>query len=274
MPCKFVAVEFRSAIVAVVLVLASVVPPQVRAQAVSLDPAKMPRIGTVDQRFASYNIEMAEVTGGNFWKPYPSKSAATAGATEPAQSASTPAGMDPNMYQYRPPIDLSNPRLRKLASALGPAYVRVSGTWANSVYFANSDNSQEKAPAGFSGVLTRKEWKGVIDFVHAVNGKLVTSFATSVGTRDARGKWTSKQASNWLAYTKSVGGQIAAAEFMNEPTYAAMGGAPKGYNSADYARDIAVFGPWLKQTFSRHNLARSGVRGRRTVRDRNGRNAA
>jgi hypothetical protein len=34
---------------------------------------------------------------------------------------------------------------------------------------------------------------------------------------------------------------------MNEPTYAAMGGAPKGYNAADYGRDIAVFGPWLKQ---------------------------
>jgi heparanase len=144
MPRKFVAVESRSAIVAVVLVIASVVPPQVRAQAVSFDPAKMSRIGTVDQRFASYNIEMAEVTGGKFWKPYTSKSAATAGATEPAQFASTPAGMDPNMYQYRPPIDLSNPRLRKLASGLGPTYVRVSGTWANSIYFANSDNSQER----------------------------------------------------------------------------------------------------------------------------------
>lgn len=111
--------------------------------------------------------------------------------------------------------------------------MRVSGTWANSVYFADSDNSQEKAPAGFSGVLTRKEWKGVIDFVHAVNGELVTSFATSVGTRNAQGVWTPKEASLWLAFTKSVGGRIAATEFMNEPTYAAMGGAPKGYNAAD-----------------------------------------
>ena len=48
-------------------------------------------------------------------------------------------------------------------------------------------------------------------------------------------------------YTKSIGGRIAAAEFMNEPTYAAMGGAPKGYNAADYAHDVTVFGPWLKQ---------------------------
>ena len=220
---------------------------QARAQAVPLDPAKMPRIGTLDERFASYNIEMAEVTGGNFWKPYQSQSSAAARATKPAQSGLTPAGMNPNMYQYRPPIDLSNPRLRKLAAALGRSYVRVSGTWANSIYFANSNNSPDRAPAGFSGVLTRKEWKGVIDFVHAVNAELVSSFATSVGTRNAQGVWTPKQASDWLAYTKSVGGQIAAAEFMNEPTYAAMGGAPKGYTAADYARDIAVFGPWLKQ---------------------------
>ncbi len=243
---KFVPARFGAAIVAAVLVLVSA-PLQSRPQTISVDPAKMPRIGTVDARFFSYNIEMAEVTGGNFWKPYGSQGSAATGTTQPAPSASTPAGMDPNMYQYRPPIDLSNPRLRKLAGALGPTYVRVSGTWANSVYFANSENSRDKAPAGFNGVLTRKEWKGVIDFVHAVSGELVTSFATSVGTRNPQGVWTPKEAGPWLAYTKAAGGRIAVAEFMNEPTYAAMGGAPKAYNAADYGRDIAVFGPWLKQ---------------------------
>ena len=243
---KFVLIQFHAAIIAVVLGFASG-PLRVRAQGVSLDAAKLPRIGTVDERFGSYNIEMAEVTGGNFWKPYHSQSSVPAQPTQPAQSASMPAGMGPNMYQYRPPIDLSNSYLRKLAAALSPAYVRVSGTWANSAYFANSEYSQENAPAGFSGVLTRKEWKGVIDFVHAVNGELVTSFATSVGTRNAKGVWTPKEASVWLAFTKSVGGRIAATEFMNEPTYAAMGGAPKGYDAADFNRDSAVFGPWLKQ---------------------------
>ena len=246
MDSNFIPARFHHAIAAVALVLACV-PPQGQAQTLSVDPAKMPGLATVDQRFASYNIEMAEVTGGNFWKPYQSQSSAAARAPQSAQGASTPAGMNPEMYQYRPPIDLSNPRLRKLAAALGPAYVRVSGTWANSVYFADSDNPPAKSPPGFSGVLTRKEWKGVIDFVHAVNGKLVTSFATSTGTRNSRSGWTPKEASAWLAYTKSVGGQIAATEFMNEPTYAAMGGAPKGYSASDYAGDVAVFGPWLKQ---------------------------
>ena len=220
--------------------------PQMQAQRVSLDPASMPRVGTIDERFASYNIEMAEVTGGTFWKPYGTSSKSTQSNAE-AQSASAPAGMNPDMYQYRPPIDLSNARLRKLAAALSPAYVRVSGTWANTVYFADSGNPPAKAPAGFSSVLTQRQWKGVLDFVRAVNGELVTSFATGAGTRNSQGVWTPKEADRWLAYTKSAGGHIAAAEFMNEPTYAVMGGAPKGYDAAMYGRDIAVFGPWLKQ---------------------------
>ena len=109
---------------------------QLMAQVASLDPAKMPTIGTVDERFQSYNIEMVEVIGGRFWKPYGSttnKSKAQGPAAP--QEGFTPAGIDPNLYRYRAPIDLSNPRLRKLAAALSPAYVRVSGTWANSAYF-------------------------------------------------------------------------------------------------------------------------------------------
>lgn len=103
------------------------VPFQIGAQAVPVDPASMPRIAAVDERFASYNVEMAEVTGGNFWKPY-GANAKSVPAPAPSQATPSPVGMNPNMYQYRPPIDLSNPRLRKLAAALGPAYVRVSGT--------------------------------------------------------------------------------------------------------------------------------------------------
>lgn len=79
MRCRFVPVQLWYGLIAVVLVLASV-PAQVRAQEGSLDPGKMPRIGTVDERFASYNIEMAEVTGGNFWKPYHNQSSAAAEA--------------------------------------------------------------------------------------------------------------------------------------------------------------------------------------------------
>jgi heparanase 1 len=222
---------------------------QLIAQVVSLDPAKMPAIGTVDERFQSYNIEMVEVIGGRFWKPYGSNTSESK-AQEPApQTGFTPAGIDPNLYRYRAPIDLSNPRLRKLAGALSPAYVRVSGTWANSAYFHDSENAAPaNAPSGFSGVLTRAEWKGVIDFSRAVSAEIVTSVATGPGSRDAQGVWTSDQARQLFEYTKSAGGRIAASEFMNEPTYAAMGGAPKGYDAASFGRDVAVFRTFLQKT--------------------------
>jgi heparanase len=146
------------------------------------------------------------------------------------------------MFEARPTINLTNARLRKLTTALGPAYLRVSGTWANTVYFHDSDTpALASPPRGFQGVLTRREWKAVIDFAHAVNASLTTSFAISAGVRDAAGVWTPDQARKLLAYTKAIGGGIAAAEFFNEPTMPEYGGAPTGYDAADYARDFAVF---------------------------------
>jgi heparanase 1 len=217
-----------------------------------VDAASLRQIGTVDERFQSYNIEMVEVIGGRFWKPYSDIDALLKAQSSVAKSnkdaAGGPAGMDPNLYQQRPPIDLTNPRLRKLAAALGPAYVRVSRTWANTVYFQNSDQPPPKTPPkGFGGVLTRQQWKGVIDFAHAVDAKVVTSFATSAGTRGPAGVWTPDQARQLLDYTKSIGGSIAAAEYMNEPTYAEMGGAPKGYDAAAFGRDFSVFLPFVKK---------------------------
>jgi len=208
----------------------------------SIAPATMHRVGTIDERFQSYNIEMVEVTGGRFWKPYGSK----AEAKQP--DANQPSGMDPSLYEYRSPINLSHARLRKLAAALGPAYVRVSGTWANTTYFHNSDDPVPATPpTGFKGVLTRQQWKGVVDFSHVVNAEIVTSFAISAGTRDASGVWTPEQARQILAYTKSVGGSIAAGEYMNEPTIPELGGAPKGYDAAAFGRDVAVFRAFAKQ---------------------------
>jgi heparanase len=211
---------------------------------------QMARVGVIDERYQSYNVEMLEVTGGKFWKPYgPALDAMLKQPPPPAPASSgdTPAGMNPGLYQYRPPIDLTKARLRKLAAALGPAYVRVSGTWANTTYFPDTDQSPTKPPKGFDGVLTRQQWKGLVDFSNAVNARIVTSFATSVGTRDAKGVWTPGLAKRFVDYTKSVGGSIAAAEYMNEPTLASMGGAPAGYDAAAYGRDFRIFRAFAKQ---------------------------
>src|SRR5689334_5989890 len=99
----------------------------------ALDPKQMKALGEVDPRFVSYNVEAVEVTGGRFWAPFKSLSK-DAAPLAPGEFGGIRDTNEPR-FKYRPPIDLFNTKLRKLAAALGPAYVRVSGSWRNSTYF-------------------------------------------------------------------------------------------------------------------------------------------
>jgi hypothetical protein len=203
-----------------------------RAGDASVAPAELKPIGTIDPRFQSYNIEMVEVTGGRFWKPYPR----------------TMRALDErDRYSTRSPIDLANARLRRLAAELSPAYLRVSGTWANATFFADTDSAPGKPPPGFDSVLSRDQWRGVIDFARAVDAEIVTSFAISPGSRDADGVWKPDQAQRLIDTTRSLGGHIAAVEFMNEPTLAATNGAPPGYDAKAYGRDFRIFREWIRR---------------------------
>ena len=201
-------------------------------QGILIDPAQLPAIGKVDERFQSYNVESVEVTGGNFWAPYPKTGAAL------QKPATGPHGTEfsTNAYQKREPIDLTgNRRLRMLTQALGPAYMRVSGSWANSIYFQDDGEPAKEPPAGYQGVLTREQWAGVVDFAKAVDAKLLTSFATSQAARHPDGSWDSEQARRLFVYTMAIGGQIDAVELMNEPNVSRTPYAP-----AAYARDHAA----------------------------------
>lgn len=212
-------------------------------------PATMKRVATISDRFQAYNVEMVEVTGGRFWKPYAETSAGPGGRPEDPRGAAAPAGMDPSLYEYRPPIDLSNRRLRAMAAALAPSYMRVSGTWANTTYFADAESPPPEPPAGYGAVLTRDQWTGVIAFSEAVDAPIVTSMPIGAGARGSDGAWRPDQARKWLAFTRANSGAVAAAEFFNEPTLAAMGGAPRGYGAADYGRDHRIFTDFMRTEF-------------------------
>jgi hypothetical protein len=127
--------------------------------------------------------------------------------------------------------------------------MRVSGTWANATYFAVSDSAPSAPPAGFNGVLRQQQWRGVIDFSRAVGAQIVSSFAVSPGARDAAGVWSPDQARRYLDYTYSIGGSVAAAEFMNEPDVTGSGDTPGGYDAVAYARDFRIFRSFLKAEF-------------------------
>src|ERR1700744_2967741 len=119
---------------------------QTSAGTIQFDAGKFPAISKVDERFQSYNIEMAEIIGAQFWKPYAHMSK-TIDTKAPPNVAH-----DPNLFESRPPLALGKLRLLASAGALAPAYIRVSGTWANTVHFQNNDDPQPPAPpAGFRG---------------------------------------------------------------------------------------------------------------------------
>jgi heparanase 1 len=229
---------------------------------VALAPASMKQIGGVDERYQSYNIEMLEITGGKFWKPYkdihPRQAQAQSGTSQAPGRSDAPAGMSPDLYQYRPPLDLANQRLRAMAKALAPAYVRISGTWANTTYFADTDTPPKAPPEGYEGVLTRKQWLGAIDFSRAVDAPIVTSVPIGQGTRGADGVWQPDQTAKWLAFTQAHGGTIAPAEYFNEPTLASMGGAPKSYDSAAFGRDFQVFDAFMRKNYPNTKLLGPG----------------
>lgn len=185
------------------------------------------RIGTVDERYQSYNIEMVQVTGGRFWAPY--------------------GGPPGEMYRQRPPEDLANPRLRALARALGPAYVRISGTWANSTYLPAEGETVSAPPTGFNQVLTRDQWRGVVAFSKAVDARIVTSFPASPGARNADGSWNPEQAQRLVDLTRQAGGSIYGAELFNEPTIPTHGAFPKNYGVADFSRDFRIFRDWARK---------------------------
>lgn len=191
--------------------------------------SQLAQTGTVSERFQAYNIEMVEVTGGRFWAPY--------------------GGPPGEVYRQRAPIDLTNRRLIALAGALGPSYLRVSGTWANNTYLAADGEKLEAPPQGFSQVLSADQWRAVVAFSRAVDAPIVTSFAASGGVRNAEGVWTPVQAQRLVDLTREAGGALAAAEFFNEPNVpGATSGMPPGYGAQSYARDFRVFRDWARRS--------------------------
>ena len=207
---------------------------------------KLKQITTVDDCYQSYNIEMAQIVGGQFWKPYKdmtSLPSSTGGLTYNVSEKNT------EMYSPLPPVNLADKRLITLAKGLAPAYVRVSGTWANSIYFQDDDKPKlDKAPNGFANVLTRSQWKGVLDFLKTTNSKLVTSFAVSNGVRDNNGVWTPIEAQKILNFTNKMGGTITAAELFNEPNIPTSGGdINNDYNDENFAKDQTVYRNWVKE---------------------------
>ena len=216
------------------------------AEFVKLNPGALKELRSMDERLVSYNVEMTEVTGGTFWTRYTD---AQVDGTEEFPMIGDWRDMG-NLQQWYEPIDLYNPRLRKLAKDLGAAWVRVSGTWANKTYYdLEGKYTDGTIPAGFQNLLTREQWIGVLDFVKHIGGKLLISVTNCPGVHAANEPYPLDMVAKLFAFSTEYGVPIAAAEFTNEPNMMVMSGLPVGYTAADHARDHDIFGAWLKENY-------------------------
>ena len=100
-------VELCAGVALAILAMPLLRPSASFAQSLSVAPSTMPRIGLVSDRYQSYNVEMIEVTGGrdsgNLTRPEPGDGVQQPAPANRAPSADTPAGMNADLYQYRPP---------------------------------------------------------------------------------------------------------------------------------------------------------------------------
>ena len=216
------------------------------AQFVKLQQSGLEMLRQMNPRLISYNVEMTEVTGGTFWKAYTD---AQIDGTEQVPPPDFSKGMGA-MHQWYDPIDTTNPRLIKLAKALGSCWIRVSGTWATRTYYDFDDEYPAgTAPEGYQNVLKKHQWINLLNFVKAVGGKLKISVANCDGLHAHDEPWHPTQAAKIFALSKEHGVPIEAVEFVNEPNMLKATGFPKDYTAADFRRDQDIFHKWVRENY-------------------------
>jgi hypothetical protein len=174
-------------------------------------------LATVDVRYLSVAVDSAQLVGGDFWN-----------------AAATVNGMEPIAA-----LDFGDPRLRRLARELAPAYLRLGGTDADRIYYDLSSTPVTQPPAPYRWLLTRALWEGAADFAGALDFQILFTLNAGPGPRDASGRWLPDQADALLRYAASRHDPVAVWELGNE-----VNAYPIVFNltvsPVDYARDFAA----------------------------------
>lgn len=171
----------------------------------------------VSDRFLSVAVDMDQLAGGTFWDP---------------------AG-GPDQVPV-PPYDFSRERLRNLARALAPAYLRLGGSASDRTWYDLSA-VPGTPPPGFDLVLTRAQWDRANAFARELGFATVLTVAAGAGPRDAERRWTPDNARELLAYSVRRGYPLEVLEFGNEPNLFAVRAKLSGYTAEAFARDLGTF---------------------------------
>jgi heparanase 1 len=181
---------------------------------------------TVDERFLSLAVDIAQVVGGKFW---------TAGVV-------TNGGMG-----AVPPFDFTRPRLLNLVRPLGHAYLRVGGTDADRTFYALDDAAPSMPPPNYEWILTHGEWDALAAFARANDFQLLFTLNFGAGPRVSHGPWLADNARELVTYAMERHDPVAVWELGNEVNaYPLLLGFV--LKAADYARDLATARAMLTAT--------------------------
>lgn len=184
----------------------------------------------VDEHFLSVAIDTSQLVGGHFWS--------ASGRVEVGRGSERVA-----------PIDLRRPRLRALARALGPAYLRVGGTEADHVHYAVGAARGSERPPAYELTLDESTWDGLQQFARAAGFELVFTVNAGPSARDADGAWRSENAEQLFAYAAARGDRVAVWELGNEVNgYWFIHGLTEQPSGEQYGRDLWTF----RHALSRH----------------------
>lgn len=151
-------------------------------------------VAQLDPRFLSVAIDIANVVGGEFWDP--SRRATVMGTAKVAA------------------YDFARPQLRRLAAALGPAYLRVGGTDADRTVY-DLDDSGAAVPPG-TWKLRRPQWDALNEFASAVDFRIIFTLNAGVTARDQKGRWNPLSAKPLLADARAKNYPVDVWELGNE----------------------------------------------------------
>ena len=129
-----------------------------QAASARVSPAAMGRIATVDERFQSYNVEMVEVVGGRFWKPYASGAVAPQPPAPRANAGEAgPVGLDPNLFEQRTAIDstAASHAGHRARPCLRPCERHVGQL---DLFPRPRRRTTSRGSEGYQSVLTRHAW--------------------------------------------------------------------------------------------------------------------
>jgi len=174
--------------------------------------------GEIDERFLSVAVDIDQLAGGTFWDP-----------------AGGPTVVDV------PPYDFGRVRLRNLAAALAPAYLRLGGSASDRTFYDLSDAPVSSPPPPFELVLTRAQLDAARAFAQDLGFDVVFTVAAGAGPRNGERRWTPGNARELLEYASAQGRPLAVLEFGNEPNLFAVRAGLSDYTAADFAGDLETF---------------------------------